>query len=47
MDTADIPGGEGALDEEDWFFQGDASILTPELLKPVIGDIANIMHEDS
>ena len=45
MDNADVPGGHGGLDEEDWFFQGDASVLVPELLKPVIGDIADEMHE--
>lgn len=23
----------------DWFFQGDASVILPEILKPIIGDI--------
>jgi len=27
-----------ALEEQDWYFQGDAAIVVPEMLKPVIGD---------
>lgn len=30
--------GEG-LRKEDWFFQGDASVIVPEILKSVIGEI--------
>lgn len=39
MDTADIPGGPGGLTDKDWFFEGDAGVLVPEMLKPVIGEI--------
>ena len=39
MDTSDIPGGPGGLTKEDWFFEGDAGVLVPEMLKPVIGEI--------
>ena len=38
MDRADTPGGR--LRKGDWFFQGDAGIILPEILKPVIGDIS-------
>ncbi|KAG5294380.1 transcriptional regulatory protein [Histoplasma ohiense] len=37
MDIADIPPG-GML-PGDWFFQGDASVVVPELLRDVIGDV--------
>ena len=30
--------------EKDWFFQGDAATIIPELLRPVIGDIGQIME---
>lgn len=33
----DLPPGE--LEEGDWFFQGDAAVILPELLKPIIGNI--------
>ena len=39
MDTTDIPGGPGGLTERDWFFEGDAGVLVPEMLKPVIGEV--------
>ena len=39
MDTTDIPGGPGGLTDRDWFFEGDAGVLVPEMLKPVIGEI--------
>jgi NAD-dependent deacetylase sirtuin 5 len=29
----------GGLRNSDWLFQGDAAVLLPELLKPVIGDL--------
>ncbi|KAJ5226053.1 SIR2 family histone deacetylase [Penicillium chermesinum] len=38
MDAGDIPGVNG-LAEDDWFFQGDASVIVPEILKSVIGEI--------
>jgi NAD+-dependent protein deacetylase sirtuin 5 len=31
----DLP--PGGLSERDWFFQGDAATIIPELLRPVIG----------
>ncbi|KNG49892.1 nad-dependent deacetylase sirtuin-5 [Stemphylium lycopersici] len=37
MDPNDIPAG--GLYNEDWFFEGDAAQIVPELLKSVIGDI--------
>lgn len=37
MDPNDVPAG--GLYNEDWFFQGDAAQIVPELLKSVIGDI--------
>ena len=30
--------------EKDWFFHGDAATIVPELLRPVIGDIGQIME---
>ncbi|KAI9818833.1 MAG: hypothetical protein M1827_007654 [Pycnora praestabilis] len=39
MDRAHAPGGEQGLMDEDWFFEGDAGIVIPEILKSVIGDI--------
>jgi len=39
-DIADVPGGEHGLARVDWFFQGDAGVIVPEILKPVIGDVA-------
>jgi NAD-dependent SIR2 family protein deacetylase len=37
MDYNDEPAG--GMYEDDWFFQGDASEIVPELLKSVIGEI--------
>lgn len=37
MDPNDIPAG--GLYDQDWFFQGDAAQIVPELLKPVIGEL--------
>ena len=39
MDPNDIPAGEEGLQEGDWFFQGDAARILPEILKGEIGDI--------
>ena len=47
MDRADIPGGQYALDHGDWFFEGDAAVILPELLKSEIGDLSRPMHERS
>ncbi|KAF2494831.1 NAD-dependent deacetylase sirtuin-5 [Lophium mytilinum] len=37
MDPADIPAG--GMYDGDWFFQGDASEIVPEILKSVIGEV--------
>ncbi|KAJ5612774.1 SIR2 family histone deacetylase [Penicillium lagena] len=37
MDPDDLPGS--GLDHGDWFFQGDAGVIVPEILKSVIGEI--------
>lgn len=37
MDREDMPAG--GLSEEDWFFEGDAGEIVPEILKSVIGDM--------
>lgn len=37
MDYNDVPAA--GLEEDDWFFQGDASVIVPEILKSVIGEI--------
>ena len=39
MDRADTPGGAGGLDSRDWFFEGDASALVPEMLAGVVGRV--------
>jgi NAD-dependent deacetylase sirtuin 5 len=39
MDANDVPGGAHGLEPGDWFFQGDAGEILPEILKSVIGDI--------
>ena len=38
MDSNDVPAS--GLQEGDWFFEGDASQLLPELLRPIIGNVA-------
>lgn len=35
MDRGDVPGGKNGLKRGDWFFQGDAGIIVPEILKSV------------
>ena len=35
MDRADAPGGINGLKRGDWFFEGDAGVILPELLKCV------------
>ena len=37
MDVNDKPKGGWA--QGDWFFQGDAALIVPELLKPIVGEI--------
>jgi NAD+-dependent protein deacetylase sirtuin 5 len=39
MDHSDIPGGPGGLTDKDWFFAGDAGVLIPDMLKPLIGEV--------
>lgn len=43
MDKADT--GRGGLKKEDWFFEGDAGVIVPELLKLEIGSITNTEHK--
>lgn len=38
LDSADIPPGGWA--EGDFFFKGDAAVIVPELLRPVVGDLS-------
>jgi NAD-dependent deacetylase sirtuin 5 len=37
MDQNDVPAG--GLYKQDWFFQGDAAQIVPELLRGVIGEV--------
>jgi len=39
-DRNDVPAS--GLKKRDWFFQGDAAVILPELFKPVIGDLADL-----
>ena len=39
MDRADTPGGRYGLDKGDWFFEGDAAQILPELLKAEVGGV--------
>lgn len=40
LDPNDVSGRRSkGLAKGDWFFEGDASVILPEILKPVIGDI--------
>ena len=39
VDRADAPGGRNGLVEGDWFFQGDAGVVVPEMLKTVTGEL--------
>jgi NAD-dependent SIR2 family protein deacetylase len=39
MDRADTPGGRNGMKPGDWFFEGNAGEVVPEILKSVIGDI--------
>ena len=45
MDKADT--GSGGLEPGDWFFEGDASVLIPELLKAEIGVLSNTERKES
>jgi NAD-dependent deacetylase sirtuin 5 len=38
----DLPAG--GLRRGDWFFQGEASVIVPELLKPVTGDLGDMQE---
>jgi NAD-dependent deacetylase sirtuin 5 len=37
MDKNDVP--PGGLYKGDWFFQGDAAVILPEILKSVVGEV--------
>lgn len=39
MDPNDVPRGAGSLGSNGWFFNGDAGVIVPQILKSVIGDI--------
>lgn len=43
MDPNDVPAG--GLREGDWFFQGDAAKILPEILKGEIGEITEMPDE--
>jgi len=45
MDRADAPGGRQGLMQGDWFFQGDAGEIVPEILKSVVGEIQSFSEE--
>ena len=45
MDKADT--GRGSLEKGDWLFEGDASVLIPELLKSEIGNMSITDHSTS
>lgn len=34
MDRADTPGGRNGLAQGDWFFEGDAGVIVPQILRP-------------
>jgi len=38
-DRADAPRGHNGLIQGDWFFEGDAGVVVPEILKSVVGSI--------
>jgi NAD+-dependent protein deacetylase sirtuin 5 len=38
----DLPAG--GLRRGDWFFQGDASVIVPELLKPITGELGDMQE---
>ena len=42
MDKGDT--GRGGLEKGDWFFEGDAGVLVPDLLKSEIGEISSIQR---
>lgn len=37
MDPNDM--GKGTFTSKDWFFQGDAGVIVPEILKSVTGEV--------
>lgn len=39
LDRADVPGQSSELGEDDWFFEGDAGVIVPMILQPIIGDL--------
>ena len=40
MDKEDTPGGRYGLQDGDWFFEGDAGVIIPQILKSEIGNIS-------
>ena len=45
MDRDDTPGGRHGLQHGDWFFQGDASVIVPELFRGEIGEVKHLVQE--
>ena len=45
MDRADT--GSGGLKQGDWFFEGDAGVLVPELLKSEIGTLSKTEQKEA
>jgi NAD+-dependent protein deacetylase sirtuin 5 len=45
MDRADAPGGRRGLMKGDWFFEGDAGEIVPEILNPIVGEIKPLDSE--
>ena len=46
-ERADTPGGQNGLMAGDWFFQGDAGSVVPEILECVIGGMSSTGLEQS
>ena len=43
MEKYDELSGRGGLQRGDWFFQGDASVIVPALLRGEIGQVEDLM----
>ncbi|KIX05759.1 uncharacterized protein Z518_03731 [Rhinocladiella mackenziei CBS 650.93] len=41
------PADAKALAKRDWFFQGDAAVIVPDILKSVIGEVGEFKDEDT
>lgn len=45
MESEDLPGRASERKAVDWYFQGDAGVILPEILKGEIGELANYLPE--